>query len=248
MSLREIPRKPLRSDVHAEIRSKLLRSEFEPFERLKDAALAAALGTSRTPVREALIRLEREGFLENTVGRGFRVRPLTATEASEVYPIVWTLESLALRTSNRHEPRTLDELRDLIDAMERAGTDAATRIALDNRWHALVCGGTPNRYLLRLLEDLKTVTYRYEFAFMRLDDHARLSAREHREVWKHLKKQEIEKAATALERHWQSGMRSILKALEEAEEKNREKAGAEPGSATPSDRRPLRGRGRRGSH
>src|SRR4028119_956924 len=94
-----ITRVPLREQVHHAIIGRILREELAPGARLSDSALAGELGVSRTPVREALLRLEREGFLEVDVGRGFFVKPLSAGEVREVYPILWTLEVLALRTT-----------------------------------------------------------------------------------------------------------------------------------------------------
>lgn len=217
MRIRGLDRRPLRSDIHQEIRSRLLRSEFKAYERLKDTALAEALGTSRTPVREALIRLEREGFLENTVGRGFRVRPLTAKEARDVYPLIWTLETLALESSPPPDSDDLAKLQKLLAAMARPGLGPAARIELDLEWHAVVCGRCPNDHLKKLLEELKAITYRYEYAFMKIDRNTEESAREHHEIFHHLKKREPAKAAKALERHWQSGMKAILRNLETME-------------------------------
>lgn len=217
MEIRELNRKPLRADIHQEIRGRILKSEFRPHDRLKDTSLAAALGTSRTPVREALIRLEREGFLENSVGRGFRVRSLTSTEVREVYPIIWTLESLALRDCEPHNAEEIKKLHELIVAMERSGTDPATRIELDKEWHAILCGKCENTYLKKLIEDLKATTYRYEFAFMEVQEHTKNSTREHREVLSLLKNGDVTKAVKALKGHWQSGMQAILKGIADQE-------------------------------
>ena len=86
-----ITREPLREQVHRAIVGRILREDLAPGARISDSVLAQELGVSRTPVREALLRLEREGFLDVDVGRGFFVKPLSAGEVREVYPILWTL-------------------------------------------------------------------------------------------------------------------------------------------------------------
>src|SRR6516164_2816173 len=91
-----INKKPLREDVHALLRERIVSGGLMPGNRLQDVQLAAELGVSRTPVREALLRLEGEGLVESDPNRGFFVAPLSRKEVLEIYPIVWSLECLAL--------------------------------------------------------------------------------------------------------------------------------------------------------
>src|SRR5579884_1517470 len=86
------------SDVaYARLRDWILDGTLAPGEPLRDEALAEALGMSRTPIREALRRLEEEGLAQSTATRRTHVSPVTLTQAREVYPIVAALEALALR-------------------------------------------------------------------------------------------------------------------------------------------------------
>ncbi len=100
-----IARVPLRDEVYRQVLDRIHRGSLPAGVRLRDSELAAQLGVSRTPVREALLRLARDGVLENSMGRGFRVRSLDASELQEVGAILGTLESLALRLSSEL-PRT----------------------------------------------------------------------------------------------------------------------------------------------
>src|SRR3954467_3703018 len=94
-----ITREPLRDQVYHAVLVRIHRGEFPPARRVRDTDLAKQLGVSRTPVREALIRLAREGVLEADMGRGFSVRPLDATEMRETGAVLSALEGLALELS-----------------------------------------------------------------------------------------------------------------------------------------------------
>jgi len=71
-----ITRERLSADVHEELLGQIVRGLFAPGQRLKDTELAERLGVSRTPVREALLRLEREGFISSQKHLGFSVKEL----------------------------------------------------------------------------------------------------------------------------------------------------------------------------
>ena len=73
--------------------------------------MAAELGASRTPLREALFSLVHEGLIDATPDRGFSVKPLSSREVREIYPILWTLESLAVQTNRRNFSPVVPELR-----------------------------------------------------------------------------------------------------------------------------------------
>src|SRR6516164_2754414 len=130
-----IAKKPLREDVHALIRERIVKGELLPGNRLQDVQLAAALGVSRTPVREALLRLEREGLVESDPNRGFFVAPLSRKEVLETYPIVWSLECLALDSCEPLTPPQVKALRQINAEMAAATGDPLRRQELDLRWH-----------------------------------------------------------------------------------------------------------------
>src|SRR5438552_12261037 len=94
-----IPRTPLRDEVYRHLLDRIHRGEITPGVRVRDTALAAQLGVSRTPVREALLRLTRDGVLEADMGRGFRLCPLARNEIREIGAILGALEALAFELS-----------------------------------------------------------------------------------------------------------------------------------------------------
>lgn len=133
-------------------------------EPIRLVATASEMGVSVTPLRESLVQLEIDGFVESDPGRGYTVCEMRPSEVEEVYPLIWTLESLALRLG----PPTAElraELRDLNDRFRRSD-DPADSQRLDREWHRTLLLGCENQTLLDFLDLLKRRAARYEVAFM----------------------------------------------------------------------------------
>src|SRR5262249_55563968 len=134
-SLPPIRKQPLRDDVHASLRDRIVEGRFPPGSRLPDVQLAAELGVSRTPVREALLRLVREGLVDSDPNRGFFVAPLCRRDVLETYPLVWTLECLALQCCGPPSSDLIKALRQINADMAAVPGDAPRRQELDLCWH-----------------------------------------------------------------------------------------------------------------
>ncbi len=115
-SIRLLPRTSLREKVYDTLLQAIVAGELAAGERLRDEELAAELGVSRTPVREALQRLEDEGLVQTFPGALTRVTPLDVRDASDVAPVVAALYAVATRAA---VPRmTGDEIGELRRASE----------------------------------------------------------------------------------------------------------------------------------
>ena len=210
-----ISKKPLRDDVHTLLRERIVEGKSLPGSRLPDVQLAAELGVSRTPVREALLRLVREGLVENDPHRGFFVAPLSRQEVLETYPIVWTLECLALRSCGPPTPGQIQALRQINAEMAAVTADPLRRQDLDLRWHQTLVGPCGNQRLKELLADLKQVVRRYECVYMQDPALVRRSVHDHTEILEALVKKRPKLASRLLERNWRAGMESVLARLDE---------------------------------
>ena len=197
-----IVRTPLRTEVRRLLLVGLLHGDPAPGSGINEAELAARLGVSRTPLREALLDLEREGLIAIAPGRGFSVQPLTARDAEEIYPILYTLEALALGSIPKHPISRLKELEAVNARLEAARADADRALALDREWHAMLLADCPNRRLLGLVETLKNQAYRYEFAFMRYSGKVISSVRQHREIVRALRRGDAGEAGALLRANW----------------------------------------------
>jgi DNA-binding GntR family transcriptional regulator len=211
-----ITRRPLREDVHALLRDRIVAGQLPPGSRLQDAQLAGELGVSRTPIREALIRLADEGFVEADPNRGFSVAPLRREVILEIYPIVWALECQALDSPAPLTPPQIEELRRINAEMAAATADAPRRQECDARWHQQLVKPCGNWRLIDLLASLKQLIRRYECVYMLEPSLVRRSIRGHAEIVEALENNKPKVARRLLEQHWRAGMASLLKRLDEA--------------------------------
>jgi DNA-binding GntR family transcriptional regulator len=207
-----ISKKPLREDVHALLRERIVKGDILPGNRLQDVQLAGELGVSRTPIREALLRLEREGLVESDPNRGFFVAQLSRKEVLETYPIVWALECLALETAEPPTSPQIQALRQINEEMA-ATADPLHRQELDSRWHQTLLESCPNERLKGFLAALKQIVRRYECVYMSDPDRVRRSVRDHAEILDSLVKRRRPLASRLLEGNWRAGMDSVLAQL-----------------------------------
>jgi DNA-binding GntR family transcriptional regulator len=204
-----ISRTPLGDQVYHELTRLLELGELSPGSRVRDAVLAQRLGVSRTPVREALLRLSREGLLDSGAGRGFRVRPLDRGELREVGALLAELEPLALRLVPEPGPDRLARLDELIRQMEQSRSDAGRVIELDETWHQGLLEECPNRRLLDIIATLRRVPRRYLYAYLLTAGRLGLSTLHHTRVLAALRAGDRAKAAALLERRWRRGIEEM---------------------------------------
>lgn len=192
--------------LHRHIRRRvldlMLSGEAPPGRRLSVSGLARETGFSRTPVREALLQLQREGFLTLEENRGFFVRELTEREARELYPILYALEDLALVTGGRPSPARLERLEELNDRLSRARR-AEEAIALNFAWHRVLTETPSNRELSVLLDRYRMRVYLYEHAYYAAGpERLEYSVSLHRRILEALRAGDLRGARRTLERHW----------------------------------------------
>lgn len=206
-------RQPRRAAAYRAVHARVLRGDLAAGRPINESRLAAELGISRTPLREALFLLEHDGFVRSDLARGFSVLPLSAREVREVYPMIWGLEGLALRAATRPVPADPAALERVNDELGRAG-DPTQALDADGRWHAILLEACPNGRLLRMLASLKDVASRYEYAYMRAPDLIAVSVAQHRDIGRALAAHDVARAAALLEAHWQAGMEALLRRVD----------------------------------
>ena len=213
-----IAKRPLREDVHAALSARIVERQLPPGSRLQDVLLAAELGVSRTPIREALLRLTREGLVESDPNRGFFVAPLSRKEILEIYPMVWALECLALDSCEPPTPPRIQALRQINAEMAAGATDPLRRQELDLHWHQTLLESCGNERLKEFLAGLKQIVRRYECIYMGDAALVRRSVRDHAEILEALVKRKLRLARRLLERNWRAGMESVLARLDQPEQ------------------------------
>src|SRR5262249_50822400 len=146
-----IQRTPLRDEVYRQILDRVQRGDVAPGTRLRDTALSTDLGVSRTPIREALLRLTRDGVLDADMGRGFRVPCLDPQEIADAGQILGSLEALALEISPEPAQEHLGRLAELDRKLEHTRGDAIACADLEDEWHRVLVERCPNRHLLEII-------------------------------------------------------------------------------------------------
>lgn len=149
----------VREEVYQHLRRAVLGGEIAPGERLGEAELGQRLGVSRTPIREALMRLTQDGLLLAEANKGVRVRTVTAQEARDTYAVREELDGLAAAlAAQQHTASDAGALRRALSTLEAAqggGQDYREQTRLDLAFHRAVTHAAHNAALSDLALDLE---------------------------------------------------------------------------------------------
>jgi len=200
--------------VQSQLRTLLIEHHLEPGARLVEAQLCAELGVSRTPVREALFVLEREGFVKSDPARGFTVRHLNSQEVRELYPIIWTLETLALKLTEERLKTSLPALKSANKQFLSNRNNPEKSVYLDTRFHEALTSECRNKHLLEQLQNLRALVMRYEFAYMNESSWREESAQQHAQIIDAIENSKLQSAIALLEANWRTGMERIANWLD----------------------------------
>jgi DNA-binding GntR family transcriptional regulator len=236
MRANAIRKSSLRQQVYSSLLRLLLQGRWAPGERWNDSALAAELGVSRTPVREAMIQLEAEGLVACDPNRGFYLPILRREEAREIYPILWSLEQLAVFLTPASPAELRKRLGQTVARPAASGTasDMAAAVRQDRAWHLALVESSANTHLSALYQRLEALSRRYAAQMAADALFAERNAREHAQILDALASEQPARAHALLKMHWRAEMEAVLGALGE---RDRKPAAAETSSAAPLSRR-----------
>ena len=177
---------PLRDAVFVTLRKAILTGRLKPDERLTEIKLGKLLGTSRTPIREAIRKLELEGLVTIIPGSGARVSRMTLADLEEVMQIRRALEQLSAGLAcERITEGEKKELYEAYNAFVRStqSEDSIMIADADVRFHNLILKAAKNQKLGKILDGLADNIYRYRYEFIREDGHYEDLIREHKELY-----------------------------------------------------------------
>jgi len=196
----------LRDEAYAALRDAIVSGTLAPGERLNDTDLSRWLGLSRTPIRDALGRLERAGLVQTKPGRYTIVSPIDVREARAAQLVAATLHELAVREAVPHlSEADLDAMREANDrfrrALDRQDADAALRA--DDDFHAVTVAGSANPVISTVLEQVTAVLRRLErLRFSRLDGRGSIAL--HDRIITLCAEGDADGAARAAHENWQT--------------------------------------------
>jgi DNA-binding GntR family transcriptional regulator len=204
--------------AYEQIRRRILDNVWAPGHRALEQEVALALGMSRTPVREALVRLQAEGLVEVVPRHGMRVLPVSPTDMREIYEILTALECMAAELLARRKP-SAKELAPLVkasQAMDRAlAADDLDRWAqADEQFHAQLVALAGNRLLQATVLNHADRVHRARMFTLRLRPKPVNSTREHMELVERLLAGDPEGAADVNRRHRARASRELLALFE----------------------------------
>lgn len=205
----------LHDGVYETVQQRIINGELKPGSRIVESRLSKELRVSRTPLREALFRLEQDGFVRSEVNRGFLVQGLSAREAREIYPVLWNLEAQALDLCGGLAFTQIESLSNLNLRFKKAKDNSSKSQMTDTLWHQKLIEKCPNKFLLQLIEKLRSMVHRYEFMFMHDSTLVSESVKQHESVMAALRQRDISAAKEALIKNWRSGLSNLLLILGE---------------------------------
>ena len=212
---------PLRDVVFNTLRQAILKGELEPGERLMEIQLADRLGVSRTPIREAIRKLELEGLVLMIPRKGAEVAKISEKSLRDVLEVRRSMEELAIELACQ---RISDTDMEDMDAAQAAFRDAiakgdAMEIAeTDEAYHDVIYNCTRNTRLVQILNNLREQMYRFRLEYIKDEDKRQILLIEHEKILKALRSRHVAEARAAVREHIDNQEITVLKKLKEQEE------------------------------
>ena len=210
---------PLRDVVFNTLRQAILTGELKPGERLMEIHLANKLGVSRTPIREAIRKLELEGLVVMTPRRSAEVAKITKEDLVDVLEVRRVLEALSIELCCKN--RTKEEIvllkENLGKFKKSVESGDLTEIAkTDVQFHEIIYNATGNRRLNQILYNLREQMYRYRLEYIKDRQTRNTLIQEHQEIIDSIEKKDIERAKKAILVHIDNQERTILENMDKA--------------------------------
>lgn len=206
-TLARVDREPSRELIYRQLKALILDLTLQPLEILRDADLAMRLGVSRTPVREALRKLEDEGLVQSQPNQWTRVSAIDLHHLLAIYPVAQALHVTALRTAfDRLDRADIQTLRITNDAMEEAIARhrPGEALKLDAGFHGLIVARADNPVLSHLVASLTEKLRRIELAHFSQVQSGTASAAEHRALIRAIRAGDRAEAVRQMTLNWDS--------------------------------------------
>lgn len=207
---------PLRDVAFNTLRRAILIGELKPGERLMEIHLAERLGVSRTPIREAIHQLEREGLVTIVPRRGAEVAQITEKSMNDVLEVRRALDALCVELAcDRITEEGLEALRAACDNFEqcvKAGDNKKIAQA-DVALHDIIVQATGNQRLIQLVNNLSEQMYRYRFEYIKDSRQHKTLVEEHKIIYQSILQKDKETAAEAAKTHIDNQKKAIIRQI-----------------------------------
>ena len=207
---------PLRDVVFQTLRQAILKGELKPGERLMEIKLAETLGVSRTPIREAIRKLELEGLVIMIPRKGAAVANITEKDTKDVLEVRRTLEMFAVEVAcDRITKEQLAALKEAAKAFEASkGSNDLIRIAeTDMHFHEIIYEATHNERLVQMLNNLRENMYRYRIEYLKDANYYDSLVNEHQEILDAIESGDKGKAGICMRDHIDNQQLAVISKL-----------------------------------
>jgi DNA-binding GntR family transcriptional regulator len=216
---------PLRDRIASSIRNAIMDGRLKPGSRLTEQELVLMLGVSRTPLREALLLLDSEGFINVLPRRGAVVSEISQNDVEEIYGAKGILEAAAARLAcDKISNETIQELSTLTDEMETTAKDKRndyrTLLNLNAEFHQLLSDAGGNKKISQFIKNLRDQTLRYNYIYLSLQSRIDSSVSDHRKIIEALKQKNKETIEQIIKEHNESACRSLCVFIQQQSLKN----------------------------
>ena len=203
-------------EAYQKIRHSILKGKWEPAAPLSEYQLAAQFKLSRTPVREALTRLEQEGMVRTVSGRGTFVSDLTPHDIMEIYQVREQLESFAARlAAEQISTDRLLQLEHIIQEMHNgaAAGHSETIVEIDVNFHETIIGATQNHRMINILATLDDQMHRIRSLWLGQARWLEGTLAEHDQIVKAIADRNPDAAEAAMRKHLQISCEHVIRFL-----------------------------------
>jgi len=210
-------RKSLGQHVFENLKKAIITGDIPPGGRLIESRLAETLGISRTPVREAIHKLEREGYLGKLPKGGFSVLGLSREDVIETFGIRSVLESYAARlAAEKHQKAELKPLENKIADyqahLDKKDFDALPDI--NTEFHDLLYALSRSPRLIKMINDLRDQIYRFRQMILKDETLAKVSNADHKDMLEKIRSRDADGVERLVREHLKRGQKAAIETLE----------------------------------
>lgn len=206
----------LRELAYAQIKQRIISCEFRPGDAINEAQLTAALGLGRTPIHQALHRLEVEGMVTIMPRKGVMVTALSLNDVLDMIEVRVSNEQLCIKLAvERAHDSDIQAMRDILERTPAllAKHDVAGLMALDLRFHMSISAAAHNRVLAELLRNLHEKQARFWYLTLSENHHSERIYHEHLQILEALEQRDGDAAVAAVHHHIDDFRRAIMRTL-----------------------------------
>jgi len=206
----------LRELAYAQIKQRIISCEFRPGDAINESQLAAILGLGRTPIHQALHRLEVEGMVTIMPRKGVMVTALSLNDVLDMIEVRVSNEQLCIKLAvQRAHDSDIQAMRDILDRTPALleTHDIAGLMSLDLQFHMSISAAARNRVLAEMLRNLHEKQVRFWYLTLSENHHCERIYHEHQQILEALEQRDGEAAVAAIHHHIDDFRRAIMRTL-----------------------------------